>query len=392
MTNLLDMSDDEIMNMSSPPAKVETTQTADTVVETTDAPKQEEVVTPVGSTAEEPVVEAKQEEVNDDPDNGDKPSEASGDETVQAGKTEEKKDPKETEAKSADGSKTEEPKKEEETSPPNYEAFYNQIMTPFKANGKTIKLQNPDEAIKLMQMGANYTKKLQELNPHRKVLTMLQNNNLLDESKLSYLIDLDKKNPDAIKKLVKDSGIDPLDINTAEESAYKPTDRSVTDEQVNFDSKLQDIMSTEVGKQTVHVIDKTWDAQSKEALWTNPEIMDVIQTQRELGVYDQIVEEIDRQKMLGTLSPNTPFLQAYKTVGDQIQARNGFVLKQPVQQQTQEPVVVATRTATPKAEVANGDKARAAASTKTTPSKAKEISNPLAMSDDDFLKQMANRL
>lgn len=389
MSNPLDLSDDEIMNMSSPPAKVETS----TVVETTETPKQEEVVTPVGSTevVEEPKVEAKQEEVNDNPDDGDKPTEASGDKAVQASETEETKDPKETETKSADGTKSEEPKKEEEKTPPNYEEFYNQIMTPFKANGKTINLRTPDEAIKLMQMGANYTKRLQDLAPHRKVLTMLQNNNLLDEGKLSYLIDLEKKNPDAIKKLVKDSGIDPLDINTAEESAYKPQNHSVTDEQVNFDTKLQDIMSTEDGQKTLVVIDKTWDAQSKEALWTDPGILDVIQRQRETGIYDQITDEIERQKMLGQLSPNTPFLQAYKTVGDQIQARNGFVVKQPVQQQA-DPVVVATRVATPKSEVANADKARAASPTKTTPTKAKEISNPLAMADDEFLKRMENRL
>ena len=51
-----------------------------------------------------------------------------------------------------------------------------------------------------MQMGAGYGRKLQDMQPHLKTLRMLEKNNLLDEGKLSYLIDLDQKNPDAIKK------------------------------------------------------------------------------------------------------------------------------------------------------------------------------------------------
>ena len=61
---------------------------------------------------------------------------------------------------------------------------YNKIMAPFKANGKMIELRSPEEAVSLMQMGANYTRKMQELQPHRKTLLMLQDNNLLDAEKL----------------------------------------------------------------------------------------------------------------------------------------------------------------------------------------------------------------
>ena len=98
-----------------------------------------------------------------------------------------------------------------------YEAFYKKVMAPFKANGKMITLRSPEEAIQLMQQGANFTKKMQAIAPHRKLLIMLENNGLLDESKINYLIDLDKKNPEAIKKLVKDAGIDPKDIDTQAE-------------------------------------------------------------------------------------------------------------------------------------------------------------------------------
>ena len=104
------------------------------------------------------------------------------------------------ESKSSESDKESTPTESEKT---DYEAFYKEVMTPFKANGKLIELRNPAEAVQLMQMGANYTRKMQAIQQHRKVLTMLENNGLLDEGKLSFLIDIEKKNPDAIQKLVK---------------------------------------------------------------------------------------------------------------------------------------------------------------------------------------------
>jgi hypothetical protein len=93
------------------------------------------------------------------------------------------------------------------------EDFYAQVMKPFKANGRTIELKTPEEVIRLMQMGAGFGRKIQDLQPHLKTVRMLEKNDLLDPERLSFLIDINNKNPEAIKKLIKDSGIDPLDFN-----------------------------------------------------------------------------------------------------------------------------------------------------------------------------------
>jgi hypothetical protein len=143
-------------------------------------------------------------------------------------------------------------------------------MAPFKANGKLIQLKDPSEVIQLMQMGANYTRKLQDIQPHRKVLLMLENNGLLDEGKLSFLIDLEKKNPEAIKKLVKDAGIDPMDIDTSSEPAYSEGNHLVSDEESGFRQVLDEMVSSETGKETVKLINTDWDQASKEALWKSP--------------------------------------------------------------------------------------------------------------------------
>lgn len=287
-------------------------------------------------------------------------------------------------------------------------SFYDQVMKPFKANGREITLRTPEEAIRLMQMGAGYGRKLQDMQPHLKTLRMLEKNNLLDEGKLSYLIDLDQKNPDAIKKLIKDAGIDPLDLNMDDNANYRPTNHSVSDTEVAFSEALKDVSAQPGGRETIQQINTTWDKTSKEALWAQPELLRIIQSQKENGLFDQISAEMERKKMLGEIAPNTPFLEAYKIAGDALVASNSLILPEsetapkpqpatpaPAAQPKADPNagrVLGTRTAAPKSAAAVNDKAKAAASPQSSSRKAKETVNPLDMADDEFLKQFNGRI
>lgn len=287
-------------------------------------------------------------------------------------------------------------------------SFYDQVMKPFKANGREITLRTPEEAIRLMQMGAGYGRKLQDMQPHLKTLRMLEKNNLLDEGKLSYLIDLDQKNPDAIKKLIKDAGIDPLDLNMDDNANYRPTNHSVSDTEVAFSEALKDVSAQPGGRETIQQINTTWDKTSKEALWAQPELLRIIQSQKENGLFDQISAEMERKKMLGEIAPNTPFLEAYKIAGDALVAANSLILPEsetapkpqpanpaPAAQPKADPNagrVLGTRTAAPKSAAAVNDKAKAAASPQSSSRKAKETVNPLDMADDEFLKQFNGRI
>lgn len=355
--DLLAMSDEDIMNMQSPPKEGE-------IVEPVEQAEVVEVVAPVEEVAETPPAQ-----------------------TEAAAPTAEPK--KEGIDPSSLGSKPEEkPAASETQAAVDYEALYKSMMSPFKANGKTIEPKTPEEVKQLMEMGANYTRKMQSIAPHRKVLMMLENNGLLDEGKLSYLIDLEKKNPDAIKKLIKDAGIDPMDIDTTVEPTYREGNHKVTDEEASFRGTLDDLNSNPAGKETLNLIHTGWDQASKEVLWKNPEILTMIHQQREGGIYDRIATEVERQRVLGTIAPNTPFLQAYKAVGDKMVEANAFADLVP----KANPAPVITRAAVPKPQVVNGAKANAAASTRSTPRKAEAFVNPLSMSDDEFLKHMNNRV
>ena len=265
-----------------------------------------------------------------------------------------------------------------------YKAGYEQIMAPFKANGKTMQVKSVEEAIQLMQMGANYTRKMQELQPHRKTLLMLENNGLLDEGKLSFLIDLDKKNPEAIKKLLQDANINPLDVDMDKESTYQEGNHKVSDEEAQFRLVLDELNSNPVGRETLQTINSTWDQASKEVLWKQPEVMNTIHQQRENGVYARITAEIERRRTLGVIQVGVPFLEAYRVVGDELHKAGAF--NDLFKPKATAVAPVATRAAMPKP-TGLDPKAEAAAVHRGSPSK---TTSPLeAMqkaSDDEFLK------
>lgn len=384
--NPLEMSDEDILKMNPPE-----------VEEPKEEPHQEEEEKQEESTIKE---EDSQEEPKESEENNDSENKTSEEEPKEELTEESKEEPKkEEENNSSDsGSKEEEKeksskeaeKKEESKEQPSeksatidYKKFYEKIMTPFKANGKLITLKTPEEAIQLMQMGANYTRKMQAIAPYKKTLLMLENNGLLDEDKLSFLIDLDKKNPEAIKKLIKDAGIDPMDIDTSTEPQYKEGSHKVSNEEAAFMTVLDDLKQSQDGMQTIKEINSNWDDASKNILWSSPDIMRTIHQQRENGVYQLIVDEMERQRTLGNISPETPFLVAYKQIGDALVANKQKAVPQPVAVKAK-----TVKTSTLK----NNEKAKAAAPNRTTPSAPKRFINPLAMSDEEFLKQMKDRL
>ena len=294
-----------------------------------------------------------------------------------------------------------------ENAPVNYADIGEQIMKPFKAAGKDLQVKNADEAIKLMQMGAHFTQKMQAIQPHRKALTMLENNGLLDPGKLDFLIAIEKRDPEAIKKLIKDAGIDPMDIDTSVDPQYRGGSHIVTDAEVEFTSRVEELSSTPTGRESLELFDKTWDHASKDAVWAKPELMTHLHAQRESGMYDRIAAEVERRKTFGQIAPSTAFIAAYEAVGVEMAQAGMFndILPQPktttppvpslvppAPQVQTKPEPVAKRAAAPKQGIDNNDKAAAASPTKASPKPAKAFINPLAMADDQFLAEFQDRL
>lgn len=281
---------------------------------------------------------------------------------------------------------------EQTDAPVDYEAEYKKLFAPFKANGREMQVDNAEDARALMQMGANYNKKMAALKPNLKVLKLLENNNLLSEEKLSFLIDLEKKNPDAIMKLVKESGLDPLDMDLEKESEYKPSTYTVDDRELALDAVLEEIQHTPTYSKTVAEVSNKWDGPSKQEIANQPEILKVINDHMARGIYDRISTEVEKQRMLGRLNGLSD-LEAYRQVGDTLNARGAFDdLAQDPATSRPEPV---KKTVTPKPKAEDPkrkEKKRAASSTRSASptSEGPEI-NPLALSDEEFEKLVKDK-
>ena len=374
--NYLEMSDEEIMKMPPPEpvaADAAAVVTADAVPPTKPAADgdkagaEDEPEAAGAAQAAEAKADAKDEATDED-----KP-EAKPDPKAEA------KDP--VEAKVAE--KTEE---KPEATKVDYEAEYNRLLKPFKANGRDIQVESVDDAIALMQMGANYNKKMAALKPNLKLMKMLENNGFLSEDKIGFLIDLGKKDPAAINKLVKDSGIDPMDLSAEKGESYKQTAYAVDDREMELDTVLDELQGSPTYTKTLEVVSNKWDVASKRVISEAPQLLKVINDHIASGIYDLISTEVEKGRMLGRLSGLSD-IEAYRQVGDAIQARGGFNHLNKVAKPTStEPIVV-----TPKPKKVEDDKLkdkrRAASSTQPAAPSAKPADfNPLAMSDDEFSK------
>ena len=273
----------------------------------------------------------------------------------------------------------------------NYEEAYRKIMAPFKANGREFKPESPEEVIRLAQQGANYTQKMQALAPHLKIVKMLENQGLLNEEKLSHLIDLSRKDKGAIQKLLADSQLDPLDLDVSKAADYRPNSYAVSDREMMFQTALTDVLSAPGGQDTLREINASWDQASKDKIYEEPRILGIIQAQRENGIYDRITSELARQRILGNLT-DVPFLQAYKMVGDTLNAAGKLTLDQnsAAQPNTPAPVLhpqpLETRAVPPKSTVSNGQAARAASPVRAASKPVSREVDYSALSDADFLK------
>lgn len=258
-----------------------------------------------------------------------------------------------------------------------------ELFSPFKANGKEMQIDNVGDARTLMQKGADYEKKMSALKPHRKILRMLQNNDLLDEDKLNRLIDLDKKDPNAITHLVKESGINPLTIDTEDPSSYKPSSHNVTDEEVQLADTFDEIRETSSFSKTLDIINNDLDAHSKSVLLKNPNDIKAINAQVANGTYEHVMNIVDRERTLGRLDGMAD-LEAYIYVGQKLQETSDSGNANRVTQDSNDVKATAAKEKEDKRKA----RMRSAAIPKKSISKKQSSKDydPLAMSDEEFEK------
>ena len=291
----------------------------------------------------------------------------------------------------AEESDTEDAESEEEETQ-DFEAFYKQLTAPFKANGKDMQIQSADDAIKLMQMGANYSRKMGALKPQLKVMRMLEQHELLDENKLSFLIDLHKQDPAAINQLLKNSKIDPVEIDLEASQEYKASNYSVNDSEIDLDNIVDELKDSQHFQPTLNLVTQEWDDASKQQVAGQPELLKVIHDHIASGVYDIVSTEVNKERVFGRLNGISD-IEAYKRIGDSLQEKGAFDhLFQNTKQKETAPRQVAKSPSKKVDDQKLREKRRANSPTKRA-AKGKSVNdfNPLNLSDEEFQKQFDPR-
>lgn len=259
-----------------------------------------------------------------------------------------------------------------------YQAFYNQLTTPFKANGREIQVKDANDMIALMQQGANYSKKMAQLKPNLNLVKTLETHGLNDPEKLAYLVDLYNKKPEAIAKLVKDADIDLYSFDTEQADNYTP--QAVVNESTPLQEVIEGLYEQHQNfGQVIQDVSTLWDDQSKSIVAENPAILQAMAQQADAGLYQQIIHALDYERMLGRMV-HVPFLQAYSEIEARIlnaqanqapKAQESFTAPRPTQQ----------------TQVTNQDKKRKASTPKTGGNNTLNADfDPLKLSDEEFMK------
>ena len=253
-----------------------------------------------------------------------------------------------------------------------YKSIYEQVFKPFKANGKEITPKSVEDIISLMQMGANYTKKMQLMAPMKKVVQSLDNAKI-DEQELNFLIDVSKGDKEAIKQLLIKHKIDPLEIDLDGDNTYSPKNNIASDEDVEFNDTLMDIHDSLPKIQ--EILNKTWDDNSKKAILKDPRLMRALHEEVQMGRFDEVQKRLEAEKTFGR----------YKGVSD-VDAYIDLVSKM-----EQERMKTKTQLETPirtEATKKIPDKSKAAPTKGKTSKSSSSLTakDLLSMSDDEFNK------
>lgn len=279
-----------------------------------------------------------------------------------------------------------------------YKKAYKDLLQPLWARGHNFTPRNMEEVKTLMSQGIDYLYKTQQLAQHRKQIELLQREGISNDD-LTFLIDLKKKDPEAIKKFFADSQLNPYDIDVSDAPNYQPKTQMIDDATLNLRDSVNNLMSMPDGRECYNELVHTLDKTSQDYFLQEPELLQTFYQHQHINVgnnkslYTIIKEEIDHEKALGRLPQNMPFLEAYRTVGDNLLQQSG--------QATQPSNRVNSYATAPEVQQRLGSSHRtninnrirsAGVSPKTKSSRSSTQMNPFDMPDDEFLRQFEGRL
>lgn len=253
-----------------------------------------------------------EDESDEDEDGANPESESASNETLDSAET--RKDKPKPDAKKVKNKELTEPGIETKVTPESALAFHSAVTAPLKADGTSYNFEDPDTIRQLIQKGINYNSKMESIKELRGISSILSENDLLDPSKLSFLIDLKNHKPEAIAKLLQESNLDAYELDEDKARSYQnvPVDIKASSASAHFQSVYNDNSSNPNFTRVFKEADK-WDEPSQRVLTQKPEHLVTLADHVESGVYDKIMSTVMYERTVGEV--NIPMLDHYHNVG-----------------------------------------------------------------------------
>lgn len=190
-----------------------------------------------------------------------------------------------------------EPAKSDEV---NYKDFYEQVaLAKFTANGREVEgFKDPQDLIRAQQMLHGYSDKMKVLKEYKKFLKPLEERQITaDPDKFNLAMSLLDGDVEAIKKVIKDKDIDPLELDL-ENIQYVPKNTIQSDAQMLIEEASNQARELGVEDKFHRVLTDDFDNESLQEFVDNGAVRNDLIAHLKDGTYDIVQDEIRKMEML----------------------------------------------------------------------------------------------
>lgn len=273
-----------------------------------------------------------------------------------------------------------------------YKAFYESVTKDFKAAGKIMPgVKDPDKFIKALQMATDYALKTAALKPVLKKAKMLED---VTDEEFSEMLDFRKRNPEVIKKALKEANLDPIDLDL-EDIQYTPQSKIMSDADYEFKETIEKLSQEDAVafQRTQNIVLNELDNASKTTVLSNPHILTALQSEVASGRFEKIQAQALQLKAFGGYN-NVPDIELYSFIANEMDKQ--ALQKQGIQNnltagEMNTPVTNTVQTK-PSVSVVDPEledkRARAGIQIKPTTTVVKKY-DPTKLSDEEFMKLLS---
>ena len=235
-------------------------------------------------------------------------------------------DEEDQEENSQEEDETSKEESENTDSEPNYKEFYEKVaLAKFTANGKEVEgFKDPADLIRAQQMLHGYSDKMKVFKEYKPFLKALEERKITsDTGKFNLAMSLLDGDLEAIKKVLKDKGIDPLELDL-DDIKYTAKNVLPSQAQMLIEETYEQAENIGVGEKFTRVINKDWDVKSLQELVNNNAVRNDLLQHLSDGTYDIVNNEIKRMELLdatGALD-NMSSIEKYRAAVLRLQQQN----------------------------------------------------------------------